>query len=398
MAFSSSATLVPSVTNYRETSGILSLLRVVLSKIIQFFGSRGTALMANDLCSGIEKSLSDCLKAGGSALVFGYLATRDLECVARLGLKITEVKTYEALKELATCGQKFELVVSEYQLNHIARSMRSDVMRDLQEVTAINGINVIRVLSDPAAGPGPDSLHIFDSRELECRYEEWQVIDSFEGLGACQCKQGVCRTHSDAFVFAKKRYETGDRFTYRNSKLIRLAMIALVMTCLNSVLCMLGYTKIGGYSIATLWPGTIFQAITSIAFGGWGILISIVSGIVADAIKYSSTPNIFFIFADFFQSFLPALYFRRLLATGAWRTEIMGFFRFAFMGVIVPRAVGGMIAGVSIAMGSNKYLWEASFDWFWSGVPIGLLIGWPLFRVLMPQLVREGWTIKGWWY
>jgi hypothetical protein len=357
--------------------------------------------MENDTFFGIEKSFLNNFREGDKALIFGHSATHDIDSLVRIGLKITSIDTCEALNELAARGDRFMLVMSEYHLNHVPRSMRGKVIRALQEITEPSGLNIIRVLSDPASGPGPgpDSLNIFDSRELECRYQEWQIIDSVEGPSTCKCKVGICRMHSDAFLIAKKTPNPAiSKLNYRNKKLYRTAMIAIVITCLNVVLCMLGYTKIGGYSIATLWPGTIFQVITSIAFGAWGIVISIVSGVVADGIKYSATPNIFFVLADFFQSFLPALYFRHLLTTGAWRKEIMGFFRFACIGVVIPHAIGGLIAGASISMNSNKYLLEASFDWFWSGVPIGLLIGWPLFRVLMPQLIREGWTIKGWWY
>ena len=151
-------------------------------------------------------------------------------------------------------------------------------------------------------------------------------------------------------------------------------------------------------SIATIWPGTITQAVASILFGGWGVVITVLSGIVVDIINVGKIHVIFgFIPSDFVQSFIPALYYRRLICKHGWNEKVFGFKPFLIYAVMFPNIVGSLLASSVIFYAEGISFWYSVMRWLIANIPLAVILAWPLFKTLGPVLVEEKWVVTGWW-
>lgn len=67
----------------------------------------------------------------------------------------------------------------------------------------------------------------------------------------------------------------------------RNILITLVMITISVVLCTLGFNTASKPidSIAVIWPGAILQSVGTILFGGWGVVATVISGIIANWIN-----------------------------------------------------------------------------------------------------------------
>lgn len=170
------------------------------------------------------------------------------------------------------------------------------------------------------------------------------------------------------------------------------------MIVLSILLCTLGYHSLNMKGIADIWPGAIFQALAGAVFGGWGILATILASTITNLINVKTFYSVIcFIPANFIQSFIPALYYRRALKSGGWNAGHFQFHKFAIFAVIIPNLIGGIFGGLAVSFFTDVPFYSTYLKWISANIPISLLLGWPLFMTLTPQLVEEGWIIKGWW-
>lgn|SRR3989338_8997889 len=98
-------------------------------------------------------------------------------------------------------------------------------------------------------------------------------------------------------------------------------LICLIATFISVVLCTLGFriSSIPIANIATIWPAAITQSVVSALFGGWGVLATVLGGIVEGTLNGKHTWVVIgFIFPNFVQSFIPAFYYRRVIRRRTW--------------------------------------------------------------------------------
>ena len=177
-------------------------------------------------------------------------------------------------------------------------------------------------------------------------------------------------------------------------------MLSLATVMLSVILCTLGYSALNSVegSIANVWPGAIFQAISAAALGGLGILATIVAGIITNSINVKTLYSIFALIpANFIQSFIPAYYYRHQLKSGGWNKCVFGFIPFLFYGVLIPNIFGATLGAAAVSTFGGAPYFPLFIKWLVANIPIAILLGWPLFKFLVPTLVDEGWAIKGWW-
>lgn len=151
-------------------------------------------------------------------------------------------------------------------------------------------------------------------------------------------------------------------------------------------------------SVAVIWPGAILHGVGAILLGGWGIIATILSTMIVDAIKVGTPNAIFgFMLPSFLQSFIPAVYYRRCIKKHGWGQETFAFTPFLIYAVILNNLVGAASGALVLHLGTGASPFFPFVRWMISNIPISLVLGWPLFRCLGPVMADEGLTINGWW-
>lgn len=180
----------------------------------------------------------------------------------------------------------------------------------------------------------------------------------------------------------------------------RNILITLVMIAISVILCTLGFNTASQPidSIAVIWPGAILHAVGTILFGGWGVVATIVAGMIVDVINVGSLHAIFgYAIPDFLQAIIPAIYYRSLFKRNNWNKTIFSFRPFFIFAVVLPNVVGAIVGTLILHSSTQTDLWFPMSRWLIANIPIALILGWPLLRFLGPVMVEEGWIVKDWW-
>ena len=229
---------------------------------------------------------------------------------------------------------------------------------------------------------------------------DWDEVDLYSGFYPDEHEGEAVHHHSVSIIVAQKP-ERKLRTIFQGLRgYLRNAVLALCAVAISVLLCTLGYSSLNTVtgSIANVWPGAIFQVVSAAALGGWGILATIVSGLITNAINVKSLYAVLvFIPENFIQSFIPAYSYRKILQSGGWNSKAFCFLPFVLFGVLIPNVFGAAIGAAGVHVWKDAPYMQVFIKWLVANVPIAILLGWPLFRTLVPQLVDEGWTVKGWW-
>lgn len=186
------------------------------------------------------------------------------------------------------------------------------------------------------------------------------------------------------------------------SKLRQNVIITFIVTFIWVILGTLGYSADSApvNSIAVIWPGAILHGIGGILFGGWGIVATVVSTMIVDAIKVGEPYAIYgFILPSILQSLIPAIYYRGRIKKYGWGKETFAFVPFLFYAVLINNLVGAASGTLMMLLGSSSSgpFWFPFIRWSVANIPISLILGWPLFRCLGPVMAEEGLNVEGWW-
>ena len=178
-------------------------------------------------------------------------------------------------------------------------------------------------------------------------------------------------------------------------------IVCIVSIIISVILCTLGFspTSVPIDSVATMWPGAITQAITAILFGGWGIVITVLSGVFVDIINVGDPHITFgFMLPDFIQAFIPALYYPTLFKKLSEDDSVdFRFGPYLFYAVLLPNILGAMVATFILHQKTGVSMNMVFARWLIANIPIAILFGWPLVRFLGPVMVEEKLFVKGWW-
>lgn len=187
-----------------------------------------------------------------------------------------------------------------------------------------------------------------------------------------------------------------------NPSLQKNVVITCIAILIGIALCTLGFNPATEPidSIAVIWPGTLLHTVGAILFGGWGIIATVLSAAIVDMIKVGTVHVVLgYTIPDFLQSFIPALYYRKMIKTYGWSSQTFRFFPYFIVCVLLSN-LAGAISGAFIfnfGPGGLESLWFPMTRWFIANTPVALILGWPLFRCLGPVMAEEGLTVNGWW-
>lgn len=188
--------------------------------------------------------------------------------------------------------------------------------------------------------------------------------------------------------------------TSETTPIRRNILITAVMITISVSLCTLGFTPSAQPldSIAVIWPGTLLHSVSTILFGGWGVLATVLAAVIADIINVGTLhATLGYIVPDFLQAIIPAAYYRHVIKKYGWGKEVLSFGPFLLYAVILSNVVGAITGPLILHAWSESNLWHAMLRWLIANIPIAVLLGWPLLRYLGPTLAEEGWIVKGWW-
>lgn len=329
-------------------------------------------------------------------------ALRSLESRAREERVEDRIKLVRADFEKMPLEGQYDLVISNYSLHFLEADQRRCVLRRLMQHTSPNGIHAVmamRDMNEEIIGELKDYCYL-SSGELSEIYDSWNQLDSYDGFYPDEHPGTPAHQHSVGIMIAQKPGEMQASWLLRLRSYWRSAVLSLGVVALSVILCTLGYSSLNTVSgsIANVWPGAIFQVVSAASLGGWGLLSTLVAGIITNAINVKTLYAILaFIPANFIQSFIPAYYYRRVLRRGGWNSRIFRFFPFMWYGVIIPNLLGSLLGAGAVCWFGGAPYWQVFLKWFVANVPIAIILGWPLFRFVIPTLVEEGWTVKGWW-
>lgn len=311
---------------------------------------------------------------------------------------LENIKTICCAVEDFLPDKNYHLIFSNYSIHFLDIESRHRLYSTIRKHTVDGGINAllaIKDLNDNYVGPLNEYKYL-NSNELSEVYQDWHLLDDYEGDIIDQHPGTDEHKHSICYIIArnKVRETVYPKHNVRNSI---LGIIIFMMT-LCVLLCTLGYHSLNMKGIADIWPGAIFQALFGSLFGGWGVLATLCASTITNAINVKTIYSVLgFIPANFIQSFIPAYYYRKLLKNGGWKKSDLKFTHFALFAVIIPNLIGGILGSIAISHSTNLSLSSTYIKWITANIPISILLGWPLFRMLTPQLIEEGWIIKGWW-
>ncbi|GEM_PF-3949006 len=178
--------------------------------------------------------------------------------------------------------------------------------------------------------------------------------------------------------------------------------ITLIATTISVVLCTLGFNPETQPldSIAVIWPGAILQAFAGALFGGWGVVATVLAGLVADILLAGTVhASIGYILPDLLQALIPAWYYRHRIAQYGWTAPTFHFWPFFIFSILISNIVGAVTATCifQFYLSHEFHFWFPLMRWLVANIPIALLLGWPLFRYLGPTLAQEGLVMRGWW-
>lgn len=320
-----------------------------------------------------------------------------------------DLKIYKNIKTVCTPfaeffpDEKYQLVISNCRMHYLNSKYRLRFFETIKNCTAANGINAIlafKDLNEEHVGNLRNYCY-FKSNELAHVYQDWKLLDDYEGSMLDEHPGYPKHEHIVSQVIAQKsgmKKQKAKKHFNIGKHYLRSAFITFFIVLLSVILCTLGYHSLMMKNIADIWPGAIFQSVAGAAFGGWGVLATVIAGIITGTIN---TPNInlilAFIPANFVQSFIPAYYYRRLLRAGGWNRRSMQFWRFAIFAILIPNLIGGIIGGGAVSYFESELFWGTYLKWIMANIPIGLILGWPLYFIFVPRLIEEGWTTQGWW-
>lgn len=184
------------------------------------------------------------------------------------------------------------------------------------------------------------------------------------------------------------------------SHIKRNILITIVMITISVILCTLGFkTALQPIdSIAIIWPGAILHAVAPILFGGWGVLATVLAGVIVDIINVGTFHAVAgYAIPDFLQALVPAIYYRRLIKRHGWTAKTFQFHHFLIYAVLLSNLVGAISGTLILYNYTQISLGTPFLRWLIANIPISIILGWPLFHYLGPTMAEEGLVVKGWW-
>ncbi|MFK7828008.1 MAG: hypothetical protein AB8G05_27915 [Oligoflexales bacterium] len=319
--------------------------------------------------------------------VCSKLHLHDMNC-NYLNAKKSGITLYNSFDKLPP-GLKFDIVY----INRYFNSKEINVVKELDfiwELTANDGIHVLQHVLDYGHKTDQTYPIYLPSKYLSNYYKSWNMLTDFEGVVPNSEKR-------QSIIIARKlNQERVPRQGQLFSLKIVLLIVAMLLVATNISPIHLSFEA--KWLKQVLWPVYLINICLSIAFGFWGLLVSIIQAATVSCMLYGFNKTVLIsTLANFAQYLTVCVAYRGLLKNSYWSNRNLSFKVFFAYANILPLVLGSLIGGYAFMrepslMGYMK----SSLKWFISGFPLCLIGGWPLFRQLIGILNREGLTIRGW--
>lgn len=346
-----------------------------------FFAQQGWLVTAVDICPGALDTLRRDAKE---------LGVQD-----RVVIINTDISQFSS-------GDTFDLIYSDSTLHYLNQSQRHELLRRIPQWLNPGAYFVASSFTDM-------NDHVVGDVEKYCYLQRGElhellpslsVIDSYEGNIPDQHPGYEPHEHCISTIISQKPKVALNNTSKKSAKRFKVFPLFMGAILISVVLCTLGYSslKSAGGTIANVWPGAIFQAVSAISLGGWGVLSTVIAGALTNAINGKGLIAVIALTpANLIQSLIPAYYYRHKLRSGGWNSKVFNFIPFLIYAVLIPNLLGGMFGALAVHLLMDVPFWAMYFKWISANVPIAILLGWPLFKLLVPCLVEEGWVVRGWW-
>jgi tellurite methyltransferase len=292
--------------------------------------------------------------------------------------------------------EDYDMVFSNYALHFIDQAARQATIKRLKAHTRPGGIHYLLGIADLNEAYLGDLVNYryLNFSELSRSYADWQIIEAYNGMIPDSHPGVADHLHSVSIIGARKPLGSKKQDVFNTCPI----GLMVIFIALATVTCTLGYEANHGGQIAKVWPAAVFQAFVSVFLGGYGVLATILSGVLTNLISFKSVYPVFALIpANFAQAFIPAWYYRRRLKKGGWNKQNLKVIPFLVMGILVPNVAGALLgASVSDSHSYQEFM-AATVRWALANIPIAVLLGVPLFVMAGPSFIRSGWSIKGWW-
>lgn len=299
-------------------------------------------------------------------------------------------------------NDSFDLIYTDNSLHYLTRNQREQLMARIPGWLNPDAYLVASSFTDMNEHiVGDINKYCYLQRgELVSLIPLLSVVDSYEGNIPDAHPGTHPHEHCVSTVIARRTKDVSGTNHGEHSAKLKIFPLFLGTIIISVVLCTLGYSslKSAGGTIANVWPGAIFQAVSAIALGGWGVLATIIAGAITNAINGKGLLVVLAVTpANFLQALIPAYYYRSRLKCGGWSPQLINFKSFLMYAVVLPNVMGGILGAFAIHSIMEAPFWAMYFKWLAANIPIAMLLGWPLFKLLVPCLVEEGWIVRGWW-
>lgn len=180
----------------------------------------------------------------------------------------------------------------------------------------------------------------------------------------------------------------------------RNILITLVMVTISVILCTLGFNTASQPidSIAVVWPGAILHAVGTILFGGWGVIATVMAGMIANIINVGTSYAIFaYTLPNFLQSIIPAACYRLHIKKHGLNKNTFKFSTYLIFASLLPNLIGAISGTIILSLSRDVDPLFSIARWLIANIPISIILGWPLLHFLGPTLAEEKLVVKGWW-
>ena len=328
-----------------------------------------------------ENDIEFLLSVGASL----HLLNQDYE---HLNVRQNGITVYNNLQQLSS-EQKFDIVY----INKYFNSKKFNVAKELDfiwDLTTKGGIHVLQHVLDYGHNSEQKYPIYLPSKYLANYYKKWSLLTDFEGVVP----------HSEqrlSIIIARRvNQERVPRQGKTFSLKIILLIAAILLIAVNISPIHLSFEA--KWLKQVLWPVYLINICLSIAFGVWGLLVSVVQAATVSCVLYGFNKTVLIsTIANFSQYFTVCVAYRLLLKNSYWSIRNLSFKTFFIYANILPLIFGSLIGGYAFMRDPSLIgYFKSSLKWFISGFPLCLIGGWPLFRQLIRILNREGLTIRGW--
>lgn len=326
-------------------------------------------------------------------LHIGQAGALELGFFSDQGFKVDQVEPQFAKTPVNFEGGHYHLVYST-ELHNITERDRPELIEQIKQATIPGGLNALSGWADLNQMTGIELKGSVGGPELLQAFQGWSIRDFH--FGEARLNSNVSQGHYVSMILAECPPSSAPFNAKSRNQWQKPLVLTTLFSLINVVMATFGYSE--HHLFAWIWVGAIFQGAASAILGGWSMVAAVVAGVLINYAHIGWHHSLWsFAPANAIQAGIPAYYYYLMRKSGGWQLENFKYLSYAAFGVVAPNLVGGVLGAGAIVLFDQGAFWPAYLNWLWANIPAALIFGWFLFKTLVPEFVRQGWTIRGFW-